>query len=228
LKTVIEKAAAFANLNKIIVNPHQETPAATMIEVEQKFRLHDPVAYEHQLIQMGAAAGPIQRHADTYYRHPARDFAATREALRIRRVVTLPGLSDPAGAETSETLVTYKGPYQTTGVKARPELEWGLEPSDPKGERMAALLGHLGFSESLTVRKTRKSFSLERGGREMVVTIDDAEYLGTFTEIETLAADQQMVEACRDLISQMANQLGLRHPEPRSYLAMALQDVANR
>lgn len=210
------------------MNPTQDTPVATMIEVEQKFRLHDPVAYEQQLIQMGADAGPIQRHADTYYRHPARDFAATREALRIRRVITLPGHRDPAGAETCETLVTYKGPYLTTGVKARPELEWGLEPSDPKGERMAALLGHLGFSESLTVRKTRRSFFLQRCGREMAITIDDAEHLGTFTEIETLAPDRQMVEACRDLITEMATQLGLHQPEPRSYLAMALQAVANR
>jgi adenylate cyclase class 2 len=222
------KAATIDPPNNKNMSPSQDPPASTLIEVEQKFRLNDPAAYERQLIRMGAVSGPIQRHADTYYRHPARDFAATREALRIRRVITLINPSDPDGAETCETLVTYKGPYLTTGVKARPELEWGLEPSDPKGERMAALLGHLGFSESLTVRKTRKSFFLQRCGREMAVTIDDAEHLGTFTEIETLADDRPLIEECRALITEMAAQLGLQQPEPRSYLAMALQAVANR
>jgi len=196
-----------------------------MIEVEQKFRLHDPLAFEQRLIRMGADEGPVQRHSDTYYRHPARDFAATREALRIRRVITT-SRSDPAGGQTCETLVTYKGPYFTTGVKARPELEWPLEPSDPNGERMAALLGHLGFSEALTVRKIRRSFSLQRSGREMAITIDEAEHLGTFSEIETLAADPHLVHACRDLITEMATELGLHQPEPRSYLAMALETVA--
>ena len=50
----------------------------------------------------------MQEHVDTYYNHPSRDFAETREALRIRRVDGVP-------------MVTYKGTKLPGEVKARRE-----------------------------------------------------------------------------------------------------------
>jgi adenylate cyclase class IV len=75
----------------------------------------------------------------------------------------------------------------------------------------------------MTVRKTRRSFLIAHGGRELVVTIDDAELLGTFAEVETIAADEQEIEACRSRISELADMLDLRSPEGKSYLTMAME-----
>lgn len=206
-------------------------PAAegkSAIEVEQKFRLPQPDMLLAKLISAGATEIAIEYHADTYYRHPSRDFAQTREALRIRRIArSIDDLASNApGNNQPETFVTYKGPYSTTGVKARPELEWRLDPCDENGNNMQSLFGFLGFALVMTVRKTRRSFTLNRGNRELIVTIDAAENLGTFAEIETIAAGEAEVEACRIEISELAEMLDLRHPEQKSYLTMAMEWVS--
>ncbi len=202
------------------------------IEVEQKFRLADPLLLLAKLLAAGATEIAVEHHADTYYRHPSRDFAQTREALRIRRIARSTADSSLSAEKASvadessqspETRVTYKGPYSTTGVKARPELEWRLDPCDEDGRNMQSLFEFLGFTSVMTVRKTRRSFLLGYGGRELVVTIDDAELLGTFAEVETIAADEQEIEACRGRISELAEMLDLRSPEGKSYLTMAME-----
>ncbi len=211
------------------------SPGKTSIEVEQKFRLAEPEVLLAKLLAAGATEIAIERHADTYYRHPSREFAQTREALRIRRITrsaadsALAADSSSLAAESTqspETRVTYKGPYCTTGVKARPELEWRLDPGDEDGRNMQSLFEFLGFTSVMTVRKIRRSFLIPHGGRELVVTIDNAELLGTFAEVETIAADEQEIEACRDRIRELADMLDLRSPEAKSYLTMAMEYVS--
>lgn len=213
------------------------------IEVEQKFFVDDAAALQQQLLAIGAIPLPAERHADTYYQHPAKDFAATREALRIRRVqraiTPSPNQSshDPSppadilvASETAasrETAVTYKGPYQASGVKARAELEWQLEPSDPDGRQLDQLFRYLGFTPVMTVCKTRRPFQLSSGGRQMTVTIDDADAVGLFAEVETIASDARETESCRQLVAEMADRLGLHRPQPKSYLRMALERAAD-
>lgn len=204
------------------------------IEVEQKFYLRDVAELERQLSRLGAQEAAVQQHRDTYYRHPSRDFTQTREALRIRRVVTRsidaaaddrPGGGDEQTAAGGEqtTLVTYKGPRQGSGVKARPELEWRIDPCDPDGKNLARLLDYLGLSEVFTVRKTRRSFHLTHQGKQVVVTIDDTEPLGMFAEVETVAAGEEQRKSCVDLVTALAAQLGLREVQTKSYLQMALE-----
>lgn len=193
------------------------------VEVEQKYHLPDPADLERRLAQLGAQETAVQRHSDTYYRHPSRDFAQTREAFRIRRVLTEPVADAPQGGPQQSTLVTYKGPYEKQGVKSRPELEWRIDPCDPDGKNFASLLGYLGFSEILTVRKTRRSFSLQQDSKDLIVTIDDAGDVGTFAEVETIAAGAADSAACGALVTALAQRLGLHQIEKRSYLQMALQ-----
>lgn len=50
-----------------------------MFEVEQKFHVDDLANLEKRLHELGAAEQPSQQHIDTYYNHPSRDFAETRE-----------------------------------------------------------------------------------------------------------------------------------------------------
>jgi adenylate cyclase, class 2 len=211
-------------------NPDQATDSS-QIEVELKFRLADVAELECQLARLGAKEGSLERHSDTYYRHPARDFAQTREALRIRRVVSQPAPSGDADdhhrGERSTTLVTYKGPPAAAEVKSRPELQWRLDPCDPDGANLAQLLELLGFSQSLTVGKTRRSFALTHSDLELTVTIDAADDLGMFTEIETLASNPQQATACAAVVRALAEQLGLREVEKRSYLQMTIEATAS-
>ena len=57
--------------------------------------------------------GEPAEQVDTYFSHPARDFAATDEALRIRSI-------------DQENFVTYKGPKLDATTKTRREID-GLE-----------------------------------------------------------------------------------------------------
>jgi adenylate cyclase class 2 len=208
--------------------PAPSSSGGAPIEVEQKYRLRDVGELERQLARLGATEGPLERHRDTYYRHPSRDFAQTREALRIRRVLTLQPAeqgSEAGDNEEATTRVTYKGPYTPAGVKSRPELEWRIDPCDPDGQNLAQLLNYLGLSEVLTVHKTRRSFHLERDNKPVTITIDEAHGIGMFAEIETIAADPADGAASAALVTAVAEQLGLREVEQRSYLRMALEQT---
>jgi len=198
-------------------------PTSTPLEIEQKYRITDPAAVEADVLRLGAIPASPQRHADTYYRHPSRDFVQTKEALRIRRVAAAGSGTDTVTSNDHlQAYVTYKGPYLSGGIKTRPELEWRLDPGDLDGQNLAELFRHLGFVEALTVAKTRRPFELEHQGRQVVIVIDDAGPLGHFVEIEMMAAGEEQVEACRATVAKIAEELGLNYPESRSYLTMAL------
>lgn len=190
-----------------------------MIEIEQKFRVADAESLQQKILNAGAVPGATQRHRDTYYSHPCREFAETREALRIRRIT-----GEDAGAPTGDavTAVTYKGRHQSEQIKARRELEWRLDPCDPDGANLAELLELLGFAPVLTVEKRRRLFELQQDGGLLSLTIDEADSLGTFAEIETIAGSADEIETHRQRIERLAGELGLREKEARSYLQMSL------
>lgn len=187
-----------------------------MLEIEQKYAVDDAKSLERRLVAAGAVPeGPPQQHSDAYYNHPCRDFSETSEALRVRRVNGVP-------------MVTYKGTKLPGAIKARRELEWRLDPGDSGGTKMEELLRLLGFRHVATVTKTRQAFSLHHPSGDFSVTLDDAEHLGQFTEIELVIEDDpgsegERVETARSRIAQLAEELNLRQSEPRSYLSMLLQ-----
>ena len=83
------------------------------IEVEQKFRATHSAELLARLERMGAVFAEPVVQVDLYFAHPARDFAQTDEALRIRRV-------------GERNFVTYKGPKLDAMTKTRRELELPL------------------------------------------------------------------------------------------------------
>ena len=178
-------------------------------EVEQKYHVDDPADLAERLRALGGKTDGTERHQDTYYNHPCRDFAETKEALRIRRVDGIPHL-------------TYKGTKLPGAVKARRELEWPLAPGDPDGQRNEELWQLLGFREVATVRKSRRSFRFDGHFSEFTVMIDEVDRLGNFAEIELVVAQTHAVESARQRILDFAEQLGLHRDEPRSYLRMFL------
>ncbi|MAI35092.1 MAG: class IV adenylate cyclase [Rhodopirellula sp.] len=180
-------------------------------EVEQKYHLQDLQSFERALKACDAVEELIQHHADTYYNHPCRDFAATNEAFRIRRIGDVP-------------MITYKGPKLPGAIKARREMEWRLDPGDQDGSQTAELLEHLGFKEVATVRKIRRPFRVRDTTGPFGVVIDEVQGLGFFVEVEVMVEKQESIEQARLKIEMIAGQLGLQQPESRSYLRMVLEE----
>jgi adenylate cyclase, class 2 len=166
-----------------------------------EFEVKAPVPPD-RLPALREALGPAERveeHADAYFAHPARDFAATDEALRLSR--------------RSERIdLTYKGPKLDPGSKARREVV--LPVDDEAAAR--ALLEALGFREAAIVRKRRAVH--HAAGFE--VALDEVPGLGAFVELERQlpdGADRAVAE--RDAKALLAR-WGLARTERRSYLEL--------
>ncbi|MWV38932.1 class IV adenylate cyclase [Natrialba sp. INN-245] len=148
---------------------------------------------------------------DTYYDAPHRTFAETDEALRIR--------SEHRPDDDAETRLTYKGPLVDDESKTREEVETAVRDDD----RMDAILANLGFEPAATVRKERERFTLENG--EYTVTVDDVDGIGEYIEVETETADEATLEAARDGVYDVLEQLDL-DPDDQirtSYLGLLLE-----
>lgn len=178
-------------------------------EVEQKFPVDDLTSLEAKLAELGANVLEPQREVDLYYTHPARDFAVTDEALRIRRV----GVS---------WCITYKGPKVDTTTKTRREIELPLPSSGEGPSGWQDLLEALGFAPVAEVRKQRRKATIPWEGRRIVASLDDVEEVGKFIELE-LASDQHEIERAKACIASLAEALGLSGGERRSYLELLLE-----
>jgi adenylate cyclase class 2 len=178
-------------------------------EVELKFPIADPSDVSLQLLARGAIQGRVVRQYDLYFRHPARDFQQTHEALRLRRYDT-------------DVFITYKGPVVDEKTKMRREIEIAIGRSPDDFERMRELLVTLGFEPVRPVEKTRALFHLAWESRQLELAVDSIDDLGTFLEIEALADEVDRNEA-RDAILRLAERLGLENPERRSYLILLLE-----
>jgi adenylate cyclase, class 2 len=180
-------------------------------EVEQKFAAADLAAVEARLAELGAVVAAAKREVDEYYAHPARDFAVTDEALRIRSVTT----------EAGEAVhrLTYKGPKIDTATKTRRELELPLERGTAPD--WAELLAVLGFRPVAAVRKRRRKAQVAWQGRHVEVSLDEVEQVGTYVELELIAPAEE-VDQARACIASLAQKLALSGSERRSYLALLL------
>lgn len=183
-------------------------------EVEQKYPVKDAAALEAQLRELGARAagtGALEQ-ADQYFNHPARDFAQTDEALRLRRV----------GAAN---FVTYKGPKLDATTKTRQEIELPLPPGDAAAEGFAELLAALGFRSVAEVHKKRRLLEIPWDGCTIEAALDQVAGLGAFLELELSVdgeADGPEVQAAKARIASLAAALELERSERRSYLELLL------
>lgn len=177
-------------------------------EVEQKHCVDDPSAFIERLAGKGIELMPAIEQSDEYFAHPCRDFAQTDEALRIRSV-------------GDRSYVTYKGPKLDATTKTRREIELPLDAMDRGGKDFAKLLAALGFLPVAVVRKERRPFHLERGGRKIEGALDCVDGVGTFVELE-IVADETGLGAARQVIAALAMDLDLGASERRSYLELLL------
>lgn len=181
-------------------------------EVEQKFAVADMSALEQRLAASGARPDQDIVQVDLYFAHPARDFAQTDEALRIRRV-------------GQRNYVTYKGAKIDSTTKTRREIELDLAPGDDGARDFQGLFEALGFRPVTEVRKHRRTWLLSWQGHEVEAALDDVDRVGTFAELE-IGADEAGLDAARAALASLAAHLHLGAPERRSYLELLLDNTA--
>jgi adenylate cyclase class 2 len=179
-------------------------------EVEIKFRADGHEDLARRLEELGCEPGEVIDQEDTYLNHPARNFGQTGEAFRVRR-------------EGRFNRVTYKGPKQGGPTKTREEIEVAFAEGAEAHAQMCRLYELLGFRPVAVLHKRRRPFSLVHQGHALEVVLDEAEDLGTFVEVEAIAADEADLPAAQAAVLDLARELGLTEVEPRSYLRMALE-----
>lgn len=180
-------------------------------EVEVKFPITDRAAVRRELVALGGVSKGTRTEVDIYLAHPARSFAQTDEALRVRQ----------AG---SRIFVTYKGPKIDATTKTRTEIE--LELSAPAGvSDVIRLWEHLGFRPVRPVKKDRELLDVPWQGREVHACLDRVEGLGEFIELE-LSAEPEQLEESRQILTALARRLQLLATERRSYLELLLEKDA--
>ena len=177
-------------------------------EVEQKFPVDDFQSILVQLSERAIVIGDAVEQHDRYYAHPARDFAVTDEALRIRQV-------------GSQSWITYKGPRVDTGSKTRREIEVDLPQGASAVEEFDQLLQLLGFQHAGSVVKKRRTATIRQPGWEVSVALDKVVSLGCFVELETIVREDKLQEAER-VIDELATELGLFQAERASYLELVI------
>jgi adenylate cyclase class 2 len=163
-------------------------------EIEVKFRLSDRAAFELRLLSLGPRCEGRERERNVLFDDDTGLLKGRGTALRLR--------TTEKGA-----LLTYKGKAGFAGgVKSRLELESGVEAP----ERVAALLGELGFRPRFVYEKRRTTWRFSNPARPVVVV--DETPLGLFAEIE----------GTEDAVRALARELGV--PEsafiPESYVAL--------
>jgi adenylate cyclase class 2 len=179
-----------------------------MLEIEMKFPVADFAPLEQTLAGWGVRPEEAQVNADHYFNAPDRDFAATDEALRVRRI---------GGANR----VTYKGPKRAARARVRTEIEVGLADGEQPAQDFMRLLTCLGYRPVAVVRKRRRGFHLRRDGFDLEVCLDEVDDLGRFAEVEIVAPEDQL-ERANGVVTQVTVGLGLANPERRSYLELLL------
>lgn len=173
------------------------------LEIEIKAYCQNISDIKIKLAELDAVFIKTETESDQYFNHPAKDFAETDEALRIRNA-----------ADT--TILTYKGPKVSKVTKARIEKEVVVQDDKETGE----ILNLLGFHQSGMVMKNRDYYELG----DIIICLDDVENLGAFVELEKKGNNLEVIE--KELFS-LAEKLGLEKFERKSYLEMLLTDKKN-
>jgi adenylate cyclase, class 2 len=179
-----------------------------VLEIEVKYSVKNWDLVERQLRIWGASVDAPRQDVDQYFNAPDRDFARTDEALRLRRI-------------GSANFVTYKGPKTDAQTKTRTEIEVPLAPGDTVAKQFSDLLVHLCYRAVAAVIKKRTVCHLKREPFNLEVCLDDVEEVGKFVELEILAPPEAL-DAAREVLLKMAQELGLSPQERRSYLEMLL------
>ncbi len=183
------------------------------LEIELKFPVEDLKPILDFLKSQNSPPEKTIQQKDTYFAHPARDFAQSDEALRIRSI-------------GEQSFLTYKGPVLDKNIKTRKEIELPVGCSMKDGEELASMLEFLDFQKVRSVQKTRTIYHLRWKDFPVEICLDQVVGLGQFLEIETISNDLQR-ELAQNVLLHLAKHLNLTNQEKRSYLVMLLEKEEN-
>lgn len=179
-----------------------------MLEVELKFHLPDPAALRRELAAFDIEWHEPEEQVDRYFNHPARDFAQTDEALRLRQF-------------GGQNVITYKGPKLDATTKTRREIELPIAEGQEGLEQFGQLLEVLSFRRVAEVRKIRTKGKFSWQSWPVEVALDEVAEVGNFVELE-IQAEESALPAARQAILELAARLQLTQPERRGYLDLLL------
>jgi len=182
------------------------------LEVELKYRVTEHEDLVARLENVGIVWRETIDQCDLYWAHPARDFAQTDEALRVRNV-------------GEQCWITYKGPKLDALTKTRRELELPLGTGGDTLRDWRELLSALSFRPVAEVRKSRRLGLLRWHAREVEVALDTLPTLGSFVEFE-LSVDEAEVDSARQTLLGLAAALQLHDSVRTSYLELLLAQVS--
>ncbi|NXY99117.1 class IV adenylate cyclase [Streptomyces sp. BR123] len=165
-----------------------------MIEAELKARVYAPEETLRRLDER--ARGRAEVYRDTYYDTPRGDLDTRGEELRVRTV---------HGADSTRTVLTYKGATVDEESGSKPEHETRVEDA----EAVHAMLRGLGYVPIIAFEKRCRNYDFEARGRQMLATLVRVPELdGTFLELETLTEEKELMEALAD-VRAMLTDLGI-------------------
>jgi adenylate cyclase, class 2 len=175
-----------------------------MIEVEVKAHVTDFEDVKEKLTEIGAEKIGTEHQMDVYFNAPHRDFAQTDEALRIREIPENGG---------KRIILTYKGAKLDGVSKTRKEIEVDVSDS----EKMASILGNIGFRAAANVEKDRVIYLFN----DSLISLDQVKKVGSFVEIEKEAKEDEDFKNAVDEIFETYKKLGIEEGfERRSYLEL--------
>lgn len=215
----------------------------TTWEIEQKYQVNDVAQFLARLDALGFELHDSETNHDVYFRHPCRDLRATDEAFRLRKInaeycVTYKGPRRPGPVKSRPEIELM--------VAADQADSWLL---------VLQQLGFVPLPAVIKRRHNYYVPAADKSPWQAAlhVTFDEVQSLGNFAELELLVelpattatpattsdepqrADQPADHATPDgtaeldsasqFILQMADQLGLVIPQPRSYLSLLLEQL---
>lgn len=165
-----------------------------MIEAELKARVTDPQGLSAALGRL--ARGEPSTYRDVYYDYPGRILTASGRELRVRVVET---------AATGRTVLTYKEAAADEASQSKPEHETAAASA----EVLDVILSALGLVHLVAFEKRCVNYRFTARGRDMLATVVTVpEISGTFVELETMAAEDDLGAALADVRS-VLGELGI-------------------
>jgi predicted adenylyl cyclase CyaB len=139
------------------------------LEIEIKLQLDSLAPVRARLAALRAVHTGAVRETNVFFDRPDLSLRHADSGLRVR-FTTSP--SDP----TPQTLLTFKGPASSSGLRSREAFDLHLTPHD----QIIPLLHALGFQQLFLFEKDRDSWRLA----DCLVELDTLPHFGHFLEIE--------------------------------------------
>jgi adenylate cyclase class 2 len=157
-------------------------------EIELKFPVSDPAAFEALLPQFGFHLDtPRTFEHNTLYDTAARDLRASRQLLRIRQYGSICTLTHKRKPDEQD-------PVDTTRYKVRIETETIVS----EGPALEAIFQQLGYIPVFTYQKYRSEWSHAAGQHNELIAhlVIDETPIGTYAELEgpTAWIDQALAD----------------------------------